>query len=146
VPNFWELARSKAPLDVLFPFRKGKTYPMTPAPTPVPTLVPTTPFPTFSGPEIPSSTVAIPSSTSTTTITPRPTLPPGNFSIHVSLPGNDTANAGFDGIVLTIPVAASAGTVLAVVFLAFVLAVAILSKRRRVQASVRLCISLFLLT
>jgi hypothetical protein len=57
------------------------------------------------------------------------------LTIQVSFPGNGTGDLGFDGVVLTIPVAASIGTVVAFALFVSVVALIVLVRYQRVKAS-----------
>jgi hypothetical protein len=57
------------------------------------------------------------------------------LTIQVSFPGNGTGDLDFDGVVLTIPVVASVGTVVALALLVAVVALIVLIRYQRVKAS-----------
>jgi hypothetical protein len=64
------------------------------------------------------------------------------LTIQVSFPGNGTGDLGFDGIVLTIPVVASIGTVVAFALLVSVVALLVLVRYQRVKASLSLYLAI----
>jgi hypothetical protein len=64
------------------------------------------------------------------------------LTIQVSFPGNGTGDLGFDGVVLTIPVVASIGTVVAFALLVSVVALLVLVRYQRVKASLSLYLAI----